>query len=108
MIQVVLDLARDDDAPPAPVSSSDPRSVRKQSRWTGLVFTPSLGRTVEGRGLGDKIDGIVGSLMHVATMFKRLNCEGTYVEELGASPVLNGYISLLSVNAMMPKWAVSK
>ena len=61
-----------------------------------MVFTPSLGRTVEGRGLGDKIDGIVGSLMHVATMFKRLDCEGTYVKELGASPVLNGYISLLS------------
>lgn len=97
MIQVVLDLARDIDTPSAPVSSSsDPRSTRKQPRWTGLVFTPSLGRTFEGNGLGDMIDGVVGSLMHVSTMFKRLDCEGTYVKELGASPVLNGYISLLS------------
>ena len=41
------------------------------------------------------IDGIVGSLLHISTLFKKLDCEGTYMKELQSSPILNGYISLL-------------
>ena len=112
MIQVMLDLARDTSTVAAPTSTPTAAVVvaaatgtctslssRKQQRWTELVFTPSLSLDWtgggDGGGLGDMIDGIVGSLLHISTLFKKLDCEGTYMKELQSSPILNGYISLL-------------
>ena len=63
---------------------------------SGIVFQPPLGHTVDKKGMSDMIDGIVGSFFQIATLFKRLDTEGTYMRELHSDLAINSILALLS------------
>mmetsp|Transcript_14602 Transcript_14602/g.45793 ORF Transcript_14602/g.45793 Transcript_14602/m.45793 type:complete len:4603 (+) Transcript_14602:85-13893(+) len=49
-------------------------------------FTPRIGCTENGKGLRDISNNWVSSFFQVATLFKRLDCDGTYMREMHTDP----------------------
>ena len=52
----------------------------------GPRFTPRIGCTENGKGLRDISNNWVSSFFQVATLFKRLDCDGTYMREMHTDP----------------------
>jgi len=61
-----------------------------------IEFCPPLGQSQKRNGLSDLIDSIVGTFLHVSTLFKRLDSEGKYLREMHTDVRISGFLSLIS------------
>lgn len=86
----------------------DPETIKKDGRLPlfevmlvlngtdGINFQPPLGHDAANKkGMSDMIDNIVGSFFQIATLFKRLDAEGTYTRELHADLEVTSVLALL-------------
>lgn len=62
----------------------------------GITFQPPLGRDENKRGMSDMIDSVIGSFFQIATLFKRLDTEGTYTREIHSDLDITSVLALLS------------
>jgi dynein heavy chain len=61
-----------------------------------VKFSPEVGFDPSGKGLRDLVHGWVGSFFQVATLFKRLDNDGTYVREIHGDSEVQLRVALLT------------
>jgi dynein heavy chain len=86
----------------------NPESIRRDGRLplfeimlvvhgaNGINFQPPLSHDASRVGMTDMIDNVIGSFFQIATLFNRLDAEGTYEGEMHLDSAINSLLASVS------------